>query len=215
MKVLCFTTSFERLKMLRGCILDIKNQSYKDIFHSVNITSNNNSIDKDLTLKLFDDVISDNCKIIFLENHNQHINHMGAIRSVNMDDYDIFVKIDDDDIYKKDYIKNIVDVFNNNEVDIVSSKATYQLNGNGVYRVDTHNLGGNPEGCDFKLPATFAFNRKALNLILEINTNYGFEDNMWRDMWCGKCKIKEVDNSKEFIWHIHGKNISTFDFLKS
>lgn len=213
-KVLCFTTSYNRLKMLRSCISDIKNQTFNNTYHTINITNNN--LNKELTLKIFDDLLSENTFINFNINDNQHINHIKAITSVNnLDDYDIFIKIDDDDIYKKNYVKNIVDYFEKAEVDIISSKVILQLNGNTLIKVNQHDLGGNPEGCNFKIPATFAFNRKALNLILKINDNYGFEDNMWRDMWCGKCNIGEIDNTNEFIWHIHGKNISTSDFLKS
>ena len=227
-KVLCFTTSYNRLKMLRGCIMDIKNQTYPSTYHSINVTSgfkiekfnlksifSPKSVDSELLQKLFDDLISEKCQIMYSWNLNQHLNHIKAIKATNIDDYDVFVKIDDDDIYKKDYIQNIVDVFNNNDVDVISSKAIYQLNNNNVYKVNANNLGANPEGCDFKLPATFAFNRKALELIINIKDGQGFEDNMWRDAWCSQCKILEVDNTEQFIWHIHGKNISTSDFLKS
>ena len=67
--------------------------------------------------------------------------------------------------------------------------------------------------CNFKMPPTFAFNLKALYLIKDIKTFYGFEDNMWRDTWCKNCKIGEIDNTENIIWNIHGKNTSTSDFL--
>ena len=65
------------------------------------------------------------------------------------------------------------------------------------------------------MPTTFAFNLKALEMIQQISTHkiYGFEDNMWRDVWCNTCKVGEIDNSENIIWHIHGKNVSTADFL--
>lgn len=213
-KVLCFTTSYQRLKMLRGSILDIKNQTYPHTYHSINIT-NNELIDNELFLRVFDDLVSDSCFIHFNINENQHINHIKPILSTpNLDDYDIFVKIDDDDFYKENYIENIVNVFKQNDVDIVSSKAKLIVNNNKVYIFEQDSLGGNPEGCDFKIPATFAFNRKALNLIINIDGYYGFEDNMWRDTWCNnKCKILEVDNTNEYVLHVHGKNISTSNSL--
>ena len=213
-KVLCFTPSLGRLKMLRSCIQDISNQTYQNIFHSVNITINqvvNREIDM---LKIFDDLKSDKNSVIFTPNQHQHNNHMNAIFAVNnYDEYDIFVKIDDDEIYKKDYIMTIVKYFEENDVDVISSKMKYQLNGN-LFRIgDYNNLGANPENCDFKMPSTFAFNLKALKLIKDLNTTYGFEDNMWRDVWCDNCKIGEVDNTENVIWYIHGKNVSTADFL--
>jgi hypothetical protein len=213
-KVLCFTPSLDRLKMLRSCVLDISNQSYQNIFHSVNVTLNQRENKESYMMKVLDDLKTEKNSFIFTHNQHQHHNHMNAIFAVNdYEEYDIFVKIDDDEIYKKDYIRTIVNYFENNDVDVVSSRMKYQLNGNLVRLGDYHNLGANPEGCDFKIPSTFAFNLKALNLIKDIQRMYGFEDNMWRDAWCNNCKIAEVDNTENVIWYIHGKNTSTADFL--
>lgn len=213
-KVLCFTPSYNRFKMLRGCVQDIATQSYENIFHSINVTLDQRNFNINNVNVLIHDLKTEKNSFIFSVNNHQHTNHMKAIFAVeDYETYDIFVKIDDDDIYKKDYIKTIVDYFDNNDVDVLSSRIKYQLNGNLLRRGNYHNLGANPEGCDFKIPATFAFNLKALNLIKDITSIYGFEDNMWRDSWCNKCKIAEVDNTENMIWYIHGKNTSTSDFL--
>jgi hypothetical protein len=202
--------------MLRSTIQDIKLQSYPDISHAINITTTDINSHQ-LTEKMFDDLVSENCKITITKNTNQHLNHITAIKLFDTSKFDIFVKIDDDDIYKKDYIQTIVNHFNNNpEVDMVSSKSIYQLNGNTIYKVNGNNLGGNPEGYDFNMPPTFAFNKKALDIILNINSFLGFEDNIWRHHWSeSKIKIQEVDNKQNFIWHIHGMNISTASFLRN
>jgi len=212
LKVLCFTTSYKRHKMVRGTIADIQNQSYPNIFHSVNIAYD--SGDTTDYSPLYDDISTEKCKIIYSQNQHQHINYTNAIKSVDYNEYDLFVKIDDDDIYKKEYVNTIVEFFKNNPtVDVVSSKIAKQLNGHILRKVYANNLGGNPKGCDFKMPPTFAFNKKALNAMLELNSIYGFEDHMWRDVWCATCNIEEIDNQDNIIWHIHGKNISTSNFL--
>ena len=212
-KVLCFTTSYKRQKFLRGTIQDIINQSYNNITHTINCTFDNinETIFND---KLFDDLISDRVNIIYTENGHQHYNYINSIISVkNYEDYDLFVKIDDDDIYKKKYVETIVNEFNlDKNLDVVSSKIKYQLNNTKVFEGYYTDLGGNPR-CHFNMPPTFAFNKKALDFILNLESIYGFEDHMWRDAWCGKTKIKEIKNSENIIWHIHGKNISTSDFL--
>lgn len=210
MKVLCFTTSYKRYKMLRGTIADIKNQSYKNVFHSINIAYDAND-NTDYSI-LYDDI--EQVNIVYNENKHQHYNYLNSIKSVDYTSYDLFIKIDDDDIYKKDYIKTIVEFFQNNpNIDVVSSKIKYQLNGSTLRWVDANNLGGNPESCDFKMPPTFAFNKNALKHILELNSIYGFEDHMWRDVWCKNCKIAEINNQENIIWNIHGQNISTANFL--
>jgi hypothetical protein len=213
MKVLCFTTSFNRIKMLRGCIFDIYNQNYDNIHHSINITYNEES-DIKIISKLIDDINNENISISFHKNKHQHFNYINSILQVNYNDYDIFVKIDDDDIFKRDYVKVIVDFFSKNkDVDVISSKIKYQLNGSLFKEGDYNNLGGNPLNCDFKMPQTFAFNKKALNYILNLEKIYGFEDHMWRDVWCDNCNIYEIDNTDNIIWNIHGQNISVSNFL--
>lgn len=210
LKVLCFTSSYNRHKMLRGTILDIKNQSYKNIFHTINITADE-VLNEDYKL-MYDDIESVN--IIFTKNSHQHYNFIRAITSVDYNNYDIFVKIDDDDIYKADYVKTIVEYFNMNQTaDVVSSKIKYQLNGTILREVNANHLGGNPENCDFKMPPTFAFNKNGLKHILSLDKIYKYEDHMWRDIWCKNCSLHEIDNCNNIIWHIHGKNISTSDFL--
>jgi len=199
--------------MLRGTILDIRNQSYKNICHSINVCLDHNS-NLDLIPKVFYDLIDECLVISYHRNEHQHTNHIKAILEVDgWEEYDIFVKIDDDDIYKKDYVKTIVQYFEKNDVDVVSSVMAYQINGKFLRKGSYHNLGANPEMCDFKMPATFAFNLKALKQILELNNLYAFEDNMWRDIWCKKSVIGEVDNTENVLWHIHGKNTTTSDFL--
>ncbi len=213
-KVLCFTTSFNRHKMLRGTIQDIKSQSYGNLFHSVNITSDNPKQNNDDYIKIFDDLKTEKNLFSFSKNEHQHSNYIRSITNVgDYQTYDLFVKIDDDDIYKKDYVKTIVLFFEKNDVDVISSKMKYQLNGNYFKTGDYNNLGGNPKNCDFKMPPTFAFNLKALNHLIDVKRFYGFEDHMWRDIWCENCKIGVMDNSENVIWNIHGKNISTSDFL--
>lgn len=210
MKVLCFTTSYKRHKMLRGTIADIKNQSYMDITHSINIAIDRGD-DTNYSL-LYDDL--QDVRIVYNENRHQHYNYLNSIKSVDYSQFDLFIKIDDDDIYKKEYVKTIVDFFKANpSADVVSSKIFYQLNGSILRQVNANNLGGNPELCDFKMPPTFAFNKKGLKYVLELQSLYGFEDHMWRDAWCKHCNVVEINNQDNIIWHIHGQNISTANFL--
>jgi hypothetical protein len=206
--------------MLRGCVRDITNQTYENIFHSVNITYTNtlgfeyqNNKQKKMEF-IFDDLKTEKNKFIFSENSHQHINYIKAITSVeNFEDYDLFVKIDDDDIYKKDYVKTIVEFFETNDYDVITSKINYQLNGGNILVGDYECYFKNPQNCTFKMPMTFAFNSTALKYILNIVELNDWEDNMWRDVWCKNCKIGEYDNTKNIIWYIHGKNISSADFL--
>jgi len=210
MKVLIFTSSYNRPYMLRQCVLGVKNQSVKDITHSVNITSESPFSALTLINDLNDIVIS------ITDNNHTHFNNMTAIKAVdNYQDYDLFIKMDDDDIYKADYVKNIITLFENNpDIDIVSSEIEFQLNGTEVYLVNAKDLGGNVE---YRMPMTYAFNKKALNAIINLEKKdmFGFDDMIWRIIWKAYgLKHAIVNNSQEVIWHIHGKNVSTASFLK-
>ena len=216
-KVLIFTCSFQRPHMLRQCMFSIKNQSYRNIYHSINVTYNKDNITKNYDV-LYDDLFDDTISLKYSENSCQYKNYVTAITNVtDYETYDLFIKVDDDDIYKKDYVKNIIQSFQKDEtIDILSSKAKYQLNGYNVYHGLYRNLGGNPEKYDFMMPPTFAFNKKALDCIIPTNNIYpdNFEDIAWRNIWAQHTLIhKEVDNTMNWIWHIHGKNISTSNFL--
>lgn len=216
MQVLCFTTSYRRPKMLRGCIMDILNQTYPHIAHGINFAYNPKDSHRDLPVIVDDLMRNERVKIVFNENAHQHTNHIRAIQAAqNYTDFDLYVKVDDDEIYKENYVKSIVEFMQKHNCDITSSRVTWQLNGFNLFRVNQSNLGANPEGSDFNMPPTFAFNRKALESLLPLCEDNTWEDLLWRQTWLDSgLKHLSIDNSEEVIWHIHGNNVSTGAFLK-
>lgn len=225
LKVLVFTSAYyKRAYMMRQSILSCMNQTYKNLVHSVNITLDKTSVTKNL-LPLYEDLSENNSKLIvrYSDNYNHygfsHFNNMNAIRHVDdYESYDIFIKMDDDDIHKSKYVENIVKVFKENPAaDIVSSFIHYQLNGYDLYKGLYDNLGGNPNNSTYHMPMTFAFNKKALDCILPLTEAdvCGHDDMMWRVAW-EKVGLKHytVNNNDQIIWNIHGGNASVADFLR-
>lgn len=226
LKVLVFTSAYyKRAYMMRQSILSCMNQTYKNLIHSVNITLENTSKTKDLS-PLYEDLLNDRLKIQYSKNYNHygfsHFNNMNAIRAIsNYQDYDIFLKMDDDDIHKSRYVENVVKAFEDNpDTDIVSSFIDVQLNGYDLYKGFPRpfdNLGGNPGNSDYHMPMTFAFNKKALECILPLTEAdvCGHDDMMWRVAWV-KAGLNHttVNNNDQIIWNIHGGNASVADFLK-
>lgn len=211
--------------MSRMCMLNGLQQTYPNMVHIVNITLDKDSVTKDLS-PLYEDLLQNNShrlQVTYSENEGSrftgHFNNMRAIQSVpDLDSYDLFIKNDDDDIYKSDYVKNIVDLFvNNKDVDITSTSIAWQLNGYDLYRKGpARDLGGNPPNTDYRMPMTFAFNRRALDVIIGLTEAdiCGFDDKMWRVAWAKEgLRHRPVGNEQEIIWHVHGKNASTSDFL--
>jgi hypothetical protein len=217
MKALVFTCSYNRPHMLRQCMLNAKNQSYQDIIHTVNIVSDGGK-DQNF-LPLYNDLLDDKLVVRTGVNDRIHLNNMFAIGHVpNYYEYDVFIKMDDDDVYKKDYVKNIVEMFQANpDVDIVSTRINHQLNGIQMVSGNYDNLGGNPNNSTYHMPMTFAFNKRALDTIINIpDHEIGWNDDLlWRYKWEDVgLKHMPVENQEQIIWHIHGKNISTGSFLR-
>lgn len=217
MKALIFTCSYNRPHMLRQCMLNAKNQSYENCIHTVNIVSDGGE-DQNF-LPLYNDLLDDKLVVRTGINDRIHINNMLAIENIpDYYDYDVFIKMDDDDIYKKDYVKNIVKMFQANpDVDIVSTRINHQLNGIQMVSGNYDNLGGNPNNSLYHMPMTFAFNMKALDTIINIpDQEIGWNDDLlWRYKWeDAGLKHMPVNNQEQIIWHIHGKNISTGSFLR-
>ena len=216
-KVLIFTSAYYiRPLMTRQCILSSLNQSYKDFVHSVNITLDDTAFTTDYKC-IYDDILNDRIIINYSKNEHIHINNMFAIKSVpNYLDYDIFIKMDNDDIYRSKYVENIVNFFKNNkDIDITSTKITNKLNGYDIEVNSFDNLGGNPENTDYNMPMTFAFTRKALDVIINLTKlDLQHDDMIWRNAWfAAGLKHKSVLNDNEIVWNIHGGNVSTGDFL--
>jgi len=200
--------------MLRSCIEDVKNQSYQNLIHTINITHDPNEQGCDYSC-LISDLLTEKQIIKDTVNQHTHLNNLYAIMSVpDYLSYDLFVKFDDDDIYLKNYLQEIVDTFEGNDkIDIVSSYIRNQLNGHTLYPGLYDNLGN--EKLNYHMPMTYAFNKKALLAITKITNLWHFDDVLWREEWNKAGLINEtVSNSRNIIWYIHGKNVSTGNFLK-
>jgi hypothetical protein len=213
MKVLLFTPSYKRPYMLRECILNTKNQSYTDFTHSVSVMYDDVSEISNYEY-LFDDILDERFIIKYNKNSSTYVNYMTTISQCPTP-YDIYIKMDDDDIYKKDYVKTIVEYFETHECDILSSEIGSQLNNYFLSKGNYRSLGGDFPDNNFLMPQTYAFSHKAYKGLLHIEDNRNFEDLQWRAAWTS-CGLKDdnVDNSNNIIWHIHGKNISVADWFR-
>lgn len=207
MKVLLFTPSYKRPYMLRQCILNVKNQSFTDFTHTISIMYDEESEISNYEI-LFDDILDDRFMIQYKKNSSTHNNALTTILQ-SPQPYDIYIKIDDDDIYKKDYVKTIVDRFKTNTCDILSSKIGSQLNNFFLSKGEYRSLGGHYPNNKFLMPQTYAFNHKAFQVLRNIKDDNNFEDLQWRESWSKSGLIDDnIDNSQNIIWHIHGKNVS-------
>lgn len=219
-KIYCFTTSYSRPYHLYNTINNILNQSYNNITYCININIDHES-EEILFNDLISDLIDDRLKIMYSYNEQQHINYIKALSLCEDDDNAIYIKIDDDDIYHKQYIKYVIDTFTNNSIDILSSNIYRTINNDQIIKKKMTSIGswsGDDHPIRFGFPTTYAFNlngKKAIDKITnqEYKTIHPFEDAVWRTIWRrSDLKSLVVDND-HFTYHIHKKNTSSSHLL--
>ena len=220
-RVLCFTTSHKRPYHLYNCINNIlNNQSYKNITYAVGVCVDeiNNETKYQAVLK---DLATDpRLKIFYHKNMDQHDNYLYPIKALDHHKYNLFIKIDDDDIYRKEYLSTTIDAYSKYETDIVSTKSKYRINNSKIEEGSFDTVAGvwsKDEESDIKfgMPPTYAFNNKALALILDYSYEdrkkiHFFEDAAWREKWREKKLVSYIiEESSDFIYHIHRSNTSS------
>ena len=224
-RVLAFTCSKHRPLFIRHSVLQVQSQTHPtDHAVYINSPSAKNAEDKTNYQELLKDITpkeGTSIQIGYGNSVNQHNNHIAALNMIKINDYDLFLKIDDDDIYKTNYVSDIVNSFNSDSWDFSGEYAHGILNGihlekNVILKCLGENENDKKHNVIPMMPGTYAFSRKAIQYIIdEINCKNIFEDPLWRLLMTQKEDIKvECRDSKNYIYHIHGNNISTGHLLK-
>ena len=218
-KVLVFTASAKRPIYLRHCLLQMQQQTYP-LDHVVYLNSPEyQSPDQDTHnyLKLLDDIVIAKGKQIHIgygPTASHHLNHMAAIQLVNWEDYDLFFKVDDDDIYRSCYIQDAVKDYLTQQWDFSGEISTGHIN-KTVYNKNqsfSHFVSSSSsiesESAAF-MPPTFAFSKKALQRIMKLKRVEGSEDEAWKKRLLQLKSIKtKIRSTHNFIYNIHSKNSS-------
>lgn len=224
-RVLCFTTSYKRPYYLYNTINNVLNQKYTNIVYSIGICVDN-AQEKEQYKYLLNDFIKDKrLKIFFHTNSDQHENYLYPIKSIEHANYNLFIKIDDDDIYKQSYISDVVAAYETYNCDIVSSTTHCQINNDEIEKGEFKSIGEwQPDlksDIKFGMPCTYAFNNKALSILLNISKKewqsiHPFEDPCWRTKWReGNLKSYVINKSDSIIYNIHGKNTASSYLYRS
>lgn len=216
-RVLAFTASKGRPHQLVNCALQMQAQSYPvdhSIFinHPDAIASQDTTNYANLILKYIQNP-KGKVTIGYGKSGSQHQNHTSAINLSRVQDYDIFLKIDDDDFYFPDYVKSVVDSWFAQRWDFSGSHSDGMMKGEEWQRVRLlHSLGEGrgDEGVIKVMPPTMAFSRAAIQKILSIpEPETKWEDKAWRQLMAKERQLKsEVRKAAPFMYNLHGGNIS-------
>lgn len=222
---LCFTTSYNRPYELYNTINSVLNQTYKDIKYSVAINIDNKEDESKYKLLLKELATDKRLNILFTKNKSQHENYLYPIKNGKYENYNLFIKLDDDDIYKPDYIENIINIYKQKKPDVISAKISTQINGSKIESGSFESIGvWQPDvssSTKFGMPFTYAFNKKALSILFkltadELSSIHAFEDPGWRTKWRESgIKSYVIDKFTSAIYRIHGHNTSSSYLYKA
>ncbi len=216
--------SRHRPLMLRHAVLQMIVQSYPvDLF----IYINSDEKDGDDYTTDYQDLISDlietsnrQIAVKFGQSSHQHLNHLGALAQANLEDYDLFLKIDDDDVYRRTYVENIVEDFEKNHWDLSGEHSVGTIN--GIYWKPHHtmeNMGLEQDEMCCGMGSTWAFSRAAINAIVNLELNpCWFEDRLWKHHLENNPDFTlhcRGDTPQNYHYHIHGENTSSGHWLES
>lgn len=218
-RILCFTTSYRRPYMLYNCIRNILNQTFNDFTYYVNINIDHPN-EQDRYNKLLSEFVTDQrLHIIYNQNDSQHQNYLKPIISAGRDKYNLYIKIDDDDIYKSTYLSNIITAYKKHKKDILSSILHLSINGADIHTDKFESIGIWQPDLDskikFGMPCTYVMNQSAVNILLnmtdeEVRAIHPFEDPAWRTKWReAKLTSYVLKKCDDVIYNIHGKNSSS------
>ena len=221
-RVLAFTASYKRPIFLRCCMLQIQSQAYT-CSHGVFINSSDYQSPNDSTnyMSLINDInISKQSvvKVGYGKTGHQHFNHMAALLQFDIDNYDLFLKIDDDDIYSLDYVKNVVEDYQHKLWDFSAVASKGFVNKTSYEKFKSVHFGHKKKHDILNtMPGTYAFTRKAIKSLIDKGNDYKwlgkYEDNVWlkwmKDEESLKCSVRDV---QDYVYIIHENNFCSPKF---
>lgn len=219
-RVLAIMCSKHRPVMLRNAVLQMLKQS-----HAVDVAIYINSpyypSDEKNYADLLDDLVDATQRKVLISygaSFDQHRNYLNALNLIDLDDYDLFLKIDDDDVYRLDYVNNIVTSFSQNGWDFSGEHALGLINGsNWSPGAELKNMGQSETEQCMGVPATWAFSRAAIECIIQLTNDHdSFEDGLWKAALEANANIITHHRNLGAQYHnnVHGENISTSAWLK-
>jgi hypothetical protein len=186
-RVLGFTSSRHQPLLLRHCMLQMHNQSHP-LEHAIFVNSSEPDNPYLTSLRydtLLDDAAEDAARRTFLgygPSATSHQNHALALSMVELDDYQLFLKIDDSDIYLSGYVEGVVRDFVANGWDY-SGTHSHGVVKDGRWSpnviVDYRGGGTEAPGAPLVMPATAAFSRRAIEAFLGTADTDRAEDQPW------------------------------------
>lgn len=115
-KILVMISSYKRPLLLSGQIIRFQNQTYQNFDISVSIKGAPEDWVRRMFMQEWQPLMDKGRLFVrFDENKNQLSNHMDTLRDIDLDKYDYFCKVDDDDWYVPTYLEHVNEWLNKDE----------------------------------------------------------------------------------------------------
>lgn len=220
-RVLAFMCSRHRPLMLRHVVMQMAMQTYPVDFVIYLNSEHYPDLDRDYTELLSDISLPDGRKLLttYGPSFDLHKNQLKAISLVDIADYDLFLKIDDDDVYRSHYVADLVSDYEENQWDFAGEHSLGMLNG-ARWKADQiqKNMGLVDDEKCVGMPPSWAFSRKAMDVVTKLETKpEWFEDRHWKFQLAKLADIKSSHrkDTGNFHYNVHGGNISTSSWLQA
>ena len=166
-RFLLMCSSFKRPMFLSGQIFRLMNQTYQNFDISVSVKGVDPVKSAETFEKEWRPLMQKNRLFLrYDSNKKQLSNLLDTVRSVNLDNYDYFCKIDDDDWYAPEYLESVNHSLNttNKKVHITFGGLAYRL----WEDIDTTHIDGNTS---VLVGPTICVSRELLDILLELEKN--------------------------------------------
>ncbi len=217
MRVLAFTCSKHRPVALRNVVMQMAVQTYP-LDYAIYINSplyrkGDNTADYRSLLTDLREHFPGKLWLDYGPSMHQHFNHMNALRQADIEQYDLFLKIDDDDIYRVDYVERVVRDRQATPHDVSAQHSRGAIFGIKWFPEFTKKGVGGKNG----LPATLGFSRRGIREIMSLDgkTPY-WEDRYWGEHIRNNTdlvrRIRPVAGTHHMV--VHGENTTVGGWLK-
>jgi hypothetical protein len=224
LRVLAFTCSRDRPVMLRHAVMQMQRQTYPVdhiVYLNAPLVAGQPQVNRNYETLVRDAAAEapERLKLRIGPTGTHHQNYMAALSAIDLEDYDLFVQVDDDDLYLHAYVESIVRHYQASPWDYSGSASAGLLRG-AVWEENTHlpSLGLGDEdraaGVPPIIPPTLALSRRAVLALRDMPDTGDYHDRMWRrylarhgDM------VLAIRPERHFVYHLHGHNASTAPWL--
>ncbi len=165
-RILVMISSYKRPLLLSGQLIRFANQTYDHFDISVSVKGAPEKYVRQTFMQEWEPLIkSKKLTVRFDKNKDQLANLLDTVRNVNLDNYDYFCKVDDDDWYAPTYLEEVNEWLKKEDNISISNTrhAIILQDGDSSVR-----MGVNPTVLS---GPTMCFSKKLIKLALELETN--------------------------------------------